>query len=149
MSQPALNRNGVPYHLPDFGPPARRLKLVFSDPADGSDLPALGYYECDADDLCCRAIDIWANGRVRLAFPGGLDGDWLPEGPLRVRREASAETRTMTRSADRSSRPSGRPSAEPEGIRRSWPNTETPRPAEAAARAVQAASEAGVVVRSA
>ncbi|WP_043878766.1 hypothetical protein [Azorhizobium caulinodans] len=84
MSQPALNRNGVPYHLPDFGPPARWLKLVFSDPADASDLPALGYYECDADDVCRRAIDIRADGGVRLAFPGGPDGDRLPKRPLHV-----------------------------------------------------------------
>lgn len=69
MSQPALNRNGVRYHLPDFGPPGRWLKLVFSDPAV---------------DVCRSAIDIWADGRVRLAFPGGPDGDRLPKRPLHV-----------------------------------------------------------------
>lgn len=81
MARSYVNRRGVTYHLPDFGPPAYWPRIVVTDGGEPT-LPVLSYYECDAGYLCSRALDIWADGRFRLAFPGGLDGDCLPEGPL-------------------------------------------------------------------
>jgi len=73
------NRLGVTYYLPDFGPPIR----WFMDVSPGDpDLPVVYYFECDAENLGCRAIHLYADGRVLLAYPGGLNGDHLPEGKL-------------------------------------------------------------------
>ncbi|PBB97013.1 hypothetical protein [Mesorhizobium sp. WSM3862] len=79
------NRLGVTYYLPDFGPPARWLMSVTPG---GADLPTLYYFECDAQNLGRRAIHIYADGRMLLAYPGGLDGDHLPEGELPTVEEA-------------------------------------------------------------
>jgi len=72
------NRVGVTYHLPALGTPVRWLACV--DLAPEPDLPAVYYFECDAKNLCSRAIHIHLGGRVTLAYPGGIDGDRLPEG---------------------------------------------------------------------
>ena len=45
-------------------------------------MPSVFYFECDENDLGCRAIQLWRDGRVLLAYPGGPNGDRLPEGPL-------------------------------------------------------------------
>lgn len=82
MSPSYLNRHGVRYYLPEFGPPVRWLASVPVWDSTDFDFPALLYYECDADNLSMRSIEIWSDGRVMLAFPGGPDGDRLPEGPL-------------------------------------------------------------------
>ena len=91
------NRLGVTYHLPDFGPPARWLMSAMPGHAN---LPTLYYFECDAENLGCRAIHIYADGRVLLAYPGGLDGDRLPEGELRAVEETEhdgLQTREITK----------------------------------------------------
>lgn len=80
MTQSYLNRWGVRYYLPDFGPPVRWIASV--PDFDSSDLPTLLYYECDAENLGMRAMHLYADGRVILAYPGGPDGDSLPEGAL-------------------------------------------------------------------
>jgi hypothetical protein len=80
VTQSYLNRWGVRYYLPDFGPPVRWVASV--PDFDRPELPVLLYYECDAENLGMRAIHIHADGRTTLAFPGGPDGDMLPEGPL-------------------------------------------------------------------
>lgn len=82
MSSGYLNRRGTRYYLPDFGPPVRWLASVPEWDSTGFDFPSLLYYECDADNLSMRSIQIWSDGRVMLAFPGGPDGDRLPEGPF-------------------------------------------------------------------
>lgn len=91
------NRLGVTYYLPDFGPPVRWLMTV--TPGD-ADLPTLYYFECDAENLGCRAIHIYADGRMFLAYPGGLDGDLLPEGELPMAKDAGdggLQTRDITK----------------------------------------------------
>lgn len=75
------NRSGVTYYLPDFGPAVRWLSCVDVSPTV-TDLPIAYYFECDAENLCSRAMHIYNDGRVLLAYPGGLDGDRLPEGEL-------------------------------------------------------------------
>ena len=85
MMKSYRNRSGVTYYLPDFGPPVRWFVDVSSgDP----DLPVVYYFECDAENLGCRAMHIYADGRVLLAYPGGLDGDHLPEEELATMEEA-------------------------------------------------------------
>jgi hypothetical protein len=81
MTNCYLNRLGVEYYLPDFGPPVRWISCVMLPP-NGPDLPALYYFECDAENRGSRAVHIYEDGRVLLAYPGGPDGDHLPEGPL-------------------------------------------------------------------
>ncbi len=75
-----VNRWGRDYYLPEFGPPVRWLLDIpqFDDP----DMPVLLYYECGADNWAMRAIHIWASGMAMLVYPGGLDGDNLPESAL-------------------------------------------------------------------
>lgn len=81
MMKSYQNRLGVTYYLPDFGLPVRWLSCV--DLSSGeTDLPVSYYFECDAENLGCRAMHIYNDGRVLLAYPGGLDGDRLPEGVL-------------------------------------------------------------------
>jgi hypothetical protein len=69
----------VTYYLPDFGPPVRWLISVSPS---GWDLPVVYYFECDSENLGCRAMHIYDDGRVIVAYPGGPDGDSLPEGEL-------------------------------------------------------------------
>ncbi|MCB9857432.1 MAG: hypothetical protein H6818_17255 [Phycisphaerales bacterium] len=94
--QSYLNRQGVRYYLPEFGPPARWIASIWQ--ADASDAaPTLHYYECDAENLCCRSIDVSPDGRITLAFPGGPGGDLLPEGPIPPLEEMNAFTETSSR----------------------------------------------------
>ena len=81
MTNVYRNRDGAAYYLPEFGPPVRWLSCVLAPPHK-ADRPVIFYFECDAENLCCRAIHIFDSGRAVLAFPGGPDGDLLPEGPL-------------------------------------------------------------------
>ncbi|CAN7156881.1 hypothetical protein [Mesorhizobium sp. LjNodule214] len=81
MMKSYRNRHGVTYYLPDFGPPVRWLSCADVSSRE-TDLPVVSYFECDAGNLGCRAMHIYADGRVLLAYPGGLDGDHLPEGEL-------------------------------------------------------------------
>lgn len=53
-----------------------------TEPPLDDDLPSLYYFECDAGNLGCRAIRVYASGRVMLAYPGGPYGEYLPEGEL-------------------------------------------------------------------
>lgn len=75
------NRRGATYHLPEFGPPVRWVAFV--DPLGGPhDDPVAMYFECDAENLCMRAMHVHGDGRVLLACPGGPDGDHLPDVPV-------------------------------------------------------------------
>lgn len=96
MTQGYLNRHGVRYYLPDFGPPVRWVATIWG--GNGTEVPTtLLYHECDAENLCCRSIEVAPDGRVTLAYPGGLDGDQLPEGPLPSLEEMNASSETMSR----------------------------------------------------
>jgi hypothetical protein len=95
LTQSYLNKWGIRYYLPDFGPPVRWIASV--PDFDAPELPALLYYECDADNLGMRAIYVYADGRVTLAYPGGPDGDSLPEGTLASVEECKGRTRGETR----------------------------------------------------
>jgi hypothetical protein len=81
MTKSYLNRLGVKYSLPDYGAPVRWVSCVMLPPSE-PDLPIVYYFECDAQNLSSRAVHIYEGGRVLLAYPGGPDGDHLPEGPL-------------------------------------------------------------------
>jgi hypothetical protein len=71
-------KTGEPYYLPDYGPPVRWTSAVSLDPSD-RDSPIASYYECDAENLCSRAINVDKDGKVILAYPGGNHGHWLPD----------------------------------------------------------------------
>lgn len=78
-----VNKEGVTYYLPEFGAPVRWLSTSDKEPShDRSIMPSVFYFECDGNDLGCRAIQLWRDGRVMLANPGGPNGDRLPEGAL-------------------------------------------------------------------
>jgi hypothetical protein len=81
--QSYVNKYGTLYYLPEFGPPVRWLTTA-SRKSRGDDAlaPAVYFFECDEKDLGRRAIQLWRDGRVALACPGGPDGDSLPEGAL-------------------------------------------------------------------
>jgi hypothetical protein len=99
MTSSYRNRRGVTYYLPDFGPPVRWTSSVILTPSR-PDLPAVYYFECDAENLGSRAVHIYKDGRIVLAYPGGPDGDLLPEKELPSVGEADpagVETREITK----------------------------------------------------
>jgi hypothetical protein len=71
-----INKYGTRYYLPEFGAPAHWQMTV----TGARHVPRLTYIEYDAEYLGRRAIHIWDDGRVILAYPGGPYGDHLPEG---------------------------------------------------------------------
>lgn len=97
MTQGFINRSGVRYYLPEYGAPVRWIASRPDWDSPDLDFPALLYYECDADNLGMRSIQIWSDGRTLLAYPGGLDGDHLPEGPLPSIDECKARVRGESR----------------------------------------------------
>lgn len=96
MTQTYFFKSGQPYYLPDYGPPARWCSEVSHDRST-TRFPVASYYECDAENLCARAINIYTNGRVILAFPGGSHGHELPdqEIPLAAPEDARLYFREM------------------------------------------------------
>ncbi|WP_442583662.1 DUF6881 domain-containing protein [Mesorhizobium sp. ASY16-5R] len=93
------NRRGATYYLPEYGPPVRWISSVSLSSTDPTDLPTVYYFECDAQNLGSRAVQIFKDGRVLLAHPGGLDGDYLPEGklpPVGGTDQPGIETREIT-----------------------------------------------------
>lgn len=100
MTNSYLNKLGVKYYLPDFGPAVRWMSCVMLSPGR-PDLPVVYYFECDAENLGSRAMHIYEDGRVLLAYPGGPDGDHLPEGALSLAGktdQTGMETREITKS---------------------------------------------------
>ena len=79
-----VNKYGKTYYLPEFGPPVRWLSTMSREPtADDGLAPSVYYFECDENNLGCRAIHLWRDGRAVLAYPGGPYGDTLPCGAIR------------------------------------------------------------------
>ena len=100
MMNEYVNRRGGKYYVGEFGPAARWVAHVFEQGSGKIDLPKVCYYECDARDGAFRVIELYEDGRILLAYPGGLDGDYLPETDLAPKGEISpgVEIREITRS---------------------------------------------------
>lgn len=99
--------DGVEYFLPEFGPAEswNAVVMLKHPPATGTALtalermPRIHYREWDAAAYCRREIQIFEDGRFRLARPGHF-GHLLPEGDnksFRVIEDEHWSSRHMTK----------------------------------------------------